>query len=730
MQSHKFRTVGNGKVGCLYPLKSLKKMANQTMILSILMIFLASAPLLALPTVHSQATSSFTPNGHPPTFVGSAGKVLLTGPMTVTPSVVTTSTSAVSSVPTHASMLPWMPYPTKPLHPPATAPALPQTVTVPPVVSCPGPSCDAVSASAGGATTQPGLNAYDSLSSYGFEIEPPDQALCAGNSYVMEVNNMGELRLFNAATLAPGAYLSLQNLMGLTGLGWSSAGDISCIYDYANGGHWFITEIVSESSLANAGPFGGCFIGLLDTCLEGIAVSVTDNPTGAYYVYFLNPNAVNTDPGQGYLLNDFAKIATTKDALMLFYDEFNLNPSTYPTCPAFGCYGFNGAQEFAFTKNALEAGLSTSSPSFNVAYENMGTDPALYPIPANPPFQSSPATCFSGPLAGAVCWYAVIPAESAESAGTSQYDNSYGGTGFMLGALDYIGLGDNRMSAFYWTGLSNLLSPGCSACSGINFGSQLLTGLEAYMDEGGACSASGGNDCGLGQQKAGPVPLGANCGEFSITGIPPKVLSCPESGIATNGDSVTQVSYAQDQIWGAIPTLITQQYTSPSSSETHVGAAYWVIGTASFDSSRIFTLTGQGYATAMHEDMEFPAIAGGGAKALMVFTLSGPDYYPSTAFGEFTATSNGFSAHVIHIADLGMAPQDGFTEYFGYPPAASRPRWGDYSWAVYVPSTNTVYFASNYIESPACGNFISNPTCGGTRGINANWGTSVNSITP
>ena len=95
-----------------------------------------------------------------------------------------------------------------------------------------------------------------------------------------------------------------------------------------------------------------------------------------------------------------------------------------------------------------------------------------------------------------------------------------------------------------------------------------------------------------------------------------------------------------------------------------------------------------------------------------------------------TGRGNGLSPNTIHIADLGMAPDDGFGEYFGYPPAATRPRWGDYSWAVYVPSTNTVYFATNYIQSPACNNFVSNPTCYGTRGPLANWGTSVNSITP
>ena len=703
-------------------MKIVKIIAKSSTILSVLLMVLAAAQLLALPTAQSQATPAYA-LGHAPTFVGSASEFLLSGPTTVTPSLVAQSASiapsatALTSGHRHNRMKPRA----------GTTSAAPAVVSVPPTVSCPGHSCDAVSTSAGGATTQPvGLNAYNDLSTFGFDSEPADQGLCAGNGYVMEVNNGGELQIFAATTLSPGTYITLDNLMGLTALQWSSGGDPSCLYDYDNGGHWFVTEIVSKTPEANAGPFTGCFAGVLDTCLEGIAVSVTNNPTGAYNVYFFDPNTVNSDPGKGYLLNDFGKIGNTKDALLFFYDEFNQNSATYPTCPAYGCNSFNGAQEFAFDKSAFEQGLATSSPSFNVAYENMGLDPSLYPIPANPPFQPTAASCFSGAFAGAVCWYAVIPAQSTDA---TQYDNRYGGSGFMLGGIDYFGLGDNRIGTFYWTGLSYLSSSGCSACNGIKFGEQVLTNLQPYLDEGASCLASGGGTCGLGQQKTGPIPLGDNCGLFGAQ--PPTTVSCPENGIATNGDYFTQVSYARHQIWGALPTLITQTYTSPPSNEIHVGAAYWVVGTSTFDSGGTFTLTGQGYVTAMHEDMEFPAIAGGGASAVMTFTLSGPDYYPSTAYGKFTATSNGLSPTIIHVADLGMAPEDGFTEYYGYPPtSATTPRWGDYSWAIYDPVSGTAFFATNYIQSPACSNFVSNPTCGGTRGPLANWGTSVNFVTP
>ena len=88
---------------------------------------------------------------------------------------------------------------------------------------------------------------------------------------------------------------------------------------------------------------------------------------------------------------------------------------------------------------------------------------------------------------------------------------------------------------------------------------------------------------------------------------------------------------------------------------------------------------------------------------------------------------------MIHIADAGQSPQDGFTEYQGYP-GTVRPRWGDYSWAIYLPgSGGRIYFANEYIPSPSCSGSafsLTIATCGGTRGGFANWGTSVNYVVP
>jgi len=113
----------------------------------------------------------------------------------------------------------------------------------------------------------------------------------------------------------------------------------------------------------------------------------------------------------------------------------------------------------------------------------------------------------------------------------------------------------------------------------------------------------------------------------------------------------------------------------------------------------------------------------------MTFTLSGDEgsnggYYPSTAYVMFIDGST-----IIHITALGKSPQDGFTEYLSYP-SLMRPRWGDYSWVIYVPGPHGgIFFATNYIQDPNCSDHAyinSNGSCGGTRDPFANWGSSVN----
>jgi hypothetical protein len=598
--------------------------------------------------------------------------------------------------------------------------------------------CDNISTSAGGATGVKGLNAVDSASlptnPLG-DIEPPDQGLCAGNGYVVETNNIGEILIFNTALKRLSAPIPLDTVMGLTGLGYSSGGDPSCVYDPSNGGHFFFTEIVSSTPESAGGTFAGCFAGKANTCNEGIAVTDGNSPFGGYHVYFANADYDPAEPGYPSLLNDFAKISVTRDAFLMFYDEFPLLPSSLP---GFGGGFFNGAQELAFRKSALEQGLPTllangnPNPAVTMARVNMGL------------IKTPDGTCSNDKvlhMGGITCWVAVIPAQPVGN----EFDNANGGTGFMVGSLDFYGFaaisptsGDNRLAAWAWTGLSALNSSGCSTCNAkIKFTGQLFSNVDRYYDPE---LTSNGFQGSLGAQKNGPIPLGDECGAagFSV------FASCPEGGIQTNGDNFTQVSQAQGQLWASTATQIAQTFTR-ANAEIHQGAVYWVLGTNSFDKTGKFTFTSQGYVAAKHEDLSMPAMAATpttGGKAIMLFTLAGNGgptgadhggFYPSTAFGRLTSSSGGLLNSTINVADMGQSPQDGFSEYQGYP-GPTRPRWGDYSWGFFLPgSGGRIYFANEYIQYANCtGSAFSLKigTCDGTRDGNANWGTSVNYVVP
>ena len=182
-----------------------------------------------------------------------------------------------------------------------------------------------------------GLNAVDSAehtTNVFSDVEPPDQGLCAGNGSVVETNNIGEILVFNTALQRLSAPISFDTIMGLAGLGWSSGGDPSCLYDPGNGGHWFFTQIVSASPSPTGGAFTGCFAGVANACYEGIAVTDGSNPFGPYHVYFSSADYNPAEPGYPSLLNDFAKISVTRDAFMMFYDEFPLLPCRCPASAA------------------------------------------------------------------------------------------------------------------------------------------------------------------------------------------------------------------------------------------------------------------------------------------------------------------------------------------------------------------------------------------------------------
>jgi len=324
------------------------------------------------------------------------------------------------------------------------------------------------------------------------------------------------------------------------------------------------------------------------------------------------------------------------------------------------------------------------------------------------------------PSGGVFCWTSVNPAASPTP---GQYDNSNGGTEYALSALDFQFAGDNRIATWSFTNTQSLHS----FAPEVSYSILVIGGVERYMDP----LDSNGNGF-FAPQKSGPIPAGdvvySNHPHNPVYGCKGQ---CKEGLIQTNGDQMFDtVVYAQGALWGAVNTIVREEIGSSTS--VHAGVAYWVVNAL----ANVFSIASQGYVAARNEDIMFPSIGvGPTGDGVITFTLTGTDYYPSSAYGLLSKDSSGLIGHSMNVADVGMSPYDATTEYqcvSGTCAPSSGlfyfPRWGDYTWAVWY--NGKVYFATEYIQYNNCGNaaYKIDPSCGDTRGPLANWGTSLNSL--
>jgi hypothetical protein len=124
------------------------------------------------------------------------------------------------------------------------------------------------------------------------------------------------------------------------------------------------------------------------------------------------------------------------------------------------------------------------------------------------------------------------------------------------------------------------------------------------------------------------------------------------------------------------------------------------------------SLVTQGVVAKSGANLLYPAIAvNAQQKGGIVFTLVGPNDFPSAAFVPVNNTSVG----AIQIARAGNEPEDGFT---GYPEFGGNgvARWGDYS-AAAIDTDGVTWMATEYIPDIA-------------RTVNANWCTYVIRLQP
>ena len=576
-----------------------------------------------------------------------------------------------------------------------------------------------VSGNAKGTSTVNGLNAFDLWTTHDhFNVEPPDQMLCASGSYVFEGVN-DNVQVFNKDLSPAGPALAIEDFFQLNAIFglppgshalYFSLSDPKCVFDSGTG-HWFVTTTF---------PFISGFTMVL------LAVSTTSSPLDPWNVYLIDTTNNGQDNGLGVTpldpgcpcIADQPLLATNGDAVFISVNEYSqAGPE------------FNGANMYVLDKAALVAG----SPSANIELLELGLS---LPTPDG--------ACYVGSTNTGICWYSVQPAITPGDRGSQggqgnwggfgEYTNSgrQGGVEYALSALQFgdapYTFADNRIAVWAFTNTQSISS------GSPNVGAQVtVIRSETYYFP-----------ITFAAQKAGPTPRGDfcklgdptntvtnPCSDSNTPNNPSLVLPGP---IATNDDRMNQVMYADGLLWSGLNTEVAIQNGQgqghqSSQASLHTGIAYFVVSPQlGWDGVLRARMENQGYIAAQGADVIFPSIGvTDGGQGVITFTLTGSDYYPSAAY--VTINEHNVGNKVV-VAAAGQSPSDGFTEfqYFGTP--QFRPRWGDYSAA--VSFDGKVYFSTEFIQHPSCSDsaWLSDPSCGGTRGRSANWGTSISVLTP
>lgn len=480
-----------------------------------------------------------------------------------------------------------------------------------------------------------------------FSLEPPDQAICAGNGFVVEaVNNA--IRVFDKSGNSLTAVEALNSFFGLAdeidrtktpAVIGPFISDPRCAYDVETQ-RWFVTELMQDN---------GGNLGATNRNFNMIAVSQTSDPRGAFTVFMYD---VTDDGLQG--TSNHPGCPCFGDQPLLGLDHYGLYQSTNE----FGA-GFNGAQLYAISKKDL----------VNAANGLVSTPLQVVHIDASQ--QLAPFGGLS---------YTIQPAVSPPDAEAIAVEGAPAhGVELFLSALQFGNPGyevyDNRIAVWALTNTRSL--DGASPALSLTFE---VVSSETYGQPDNA------------NQRPGPTPLAT-------------LLGAPLEQLQTNDDRMNQVSFANGLLYSAVNSKLSVNGADQT------GAAWFAVKPTISNGAVHGRVIRQGYVAVGGNNVMYPAAAiAANGQGAMVFTLVGPDYFPSAAF--VTLGGQGVSSSVRVAAD-GVGPDDGFTAYpqFGGTGAA---RWGDYSAA--ATDGESIWMATEYIP-------------GGARTVLANWGTFVFGLT-
>jgi hypothetical protein len=576
-----------------------------------------------------------------------------------------------------------------------------------------------------------GLNLFQQRYARGgnqFTVEPPDQALCVGNGYVLEAVN-DVLNIYNesgqsvlpdntSTNIVSGFPTDVNHAVDLnsfygyapainrtTGVRAQFVTDPSCIYDAATQ-RFFVVVLTLETLPSGAFTLANHI---------DIAVSQTSNPTGSWNIYRLdvtndgihNPSASNACP----CLGDYPHIGADANG-------FYVTTNAYP----WGGNGFNGAQLYAFSKAQLAAGAAS------VTMQHIDTF-GMVNVP------SDAGTTQPG--------FTVWPAQSP---GTTSFDLNNGGTEYFMSsnAADeathpVAGTGGTYEGdqIIVWT-LTNTSSLN-SATPAVALSNRVV-GVNDYAippkqhqpGSGTAPSTDVPQGHCINDTTTATV-AGLGCWRLLFVGEPAhnEVVSTPDS----NDTRMQQVMYANGKVWGALDTAVTVGGTN------RAGVAYYIVNPISG------AVVKQGYLAAAGADLTYPAIgATASGRGVIAFTYTGDVTNPSAAYAPLDALAGAGAWSFAGPGGEGAAVDDGFTSYksqVGNPP---RTRWGDYGAA--AVDGNSIWIASEYIAH-ACdyatwggrffgattgdnklGTCAPSPGAAGPRAALGNWSTRISKLTP
>jgi hypothetical protein len=582
-----------------------------------------------------------------------------------------------------------------------------------------------------------GLNHYQQRYARGgnqFSVEPPDQALCVGNGFVLEAANQ-VLNIFNtsgqsvlpdntATNLVGGFARNINHAVDLnsfygyapainrsTGVRGPFITDPTCIYDAATQ-RFFLVVLTLETT-----P-GGAFtlVNHLD-----LAVSATSDPTGIWNIYRVdvtsdgtsNPDTHNACP----CLGDYPHIGADANGVYV-------TTNAYP----WGGNGFNGAQIYAFSKAQLAAGAASVTMvhidtwgTVNAPSDAGSTQPGFTVWPAQ-----SPGTGSFDTRAGGIEYF--LSSNAADEA-----TNPVAGTAGPRSSTQVIAWSLKNTSSL------NSVSPSLTLSNKILTANQY--GVPPKQQQPGS-GTTPGVDVPQGKcinDTTTSTIAGVGCWRLLFVAEPAhnEVVSRPDS----NDTRMQQVMYANGKLWGALDTGL-----NPDGGPQRAGIAWYIVTPDGSGASFNAKVSLQGYLGATGYDFTYPAVGvTASGRGVMAFTATGNSLNPSAAFASIDASIGVGSWDVVQ-GGTGAAPDDGFTSYksqVGNPP---RTRWGDYGAA--AVDGNSVWIASEYIAH-ACsytdwgGPFFTGGsgdnllgTCGGAshgpggRSALANWSTRISRYVP